>query len=264
MTEERFTSKTKHTGITTSFWVVVMLLLFSVSCSKDKTDKVAVAFDPESTYTMRTTDISSLVSDSGVIRYRIESPEWLMYEKAAEPYWHFPQGLYGERFDSLFVPEASFKSDTAYYWPNKKLFRGVGNVEITNFKGDFVEAEEMYWDENQQLIYSDTNVRMTTSDGRVLRGVGYRASQSLTDGVILRPTADLPVSDTASDSTKQKTSQPQVETPRPRSPQPLQRLRSVPRQEEPINELPDEPILEKTPDKLLLETESQKQLEITL
>ena len=43
-------------GITTTFVVVVMLLLFSASCSKEHKEVVDVEFDPDKTYTMKATE----------------------------------------------------------------------------------------------------------------------------------------------------------------------------------------------------------------
>ena len=107
MTETRFLCKTNKYGITTTFAVVVMLLLFMASCGKENKEVVEVTFDPENTYTLRTTDVSSLISDSGITRYRMNAKEWLVFGKAKEPYSYFPQGVSVEKFDSLFNVEAS-------------------------------------------------------------------------------------------------------------------------------------------------------------
>ena len=53
-----------------------MLLLFSASCSKEHKEVVDVEFDPDKTYTMKATDVSSLISDSGITRYRLKAKEW--------------------------------------------------------------------------------------------------------------------------------------------------------------------------------------------
>ncbi len=95
MTETRFLCKTNKYGITTTFAVVVMLLM--ASCGKENKEVVEVTFDPENTYTLRTTDVSSLISDSGITRYRMNAKEWLVFGgKAKEPYSYFPQGVYVE------------------------------------------------------------------------------------------------------------------------------------------------------------------------
>ena len=91
---QRFTSKTKTIGITTRIAQVVMLLLFFISCSNDRKDIVVVEFDPETTYTLRTSDVVQLISDSGVTPCRIPAIEWHAFDKAAEPYWYFPEGFY--------------------------------------------------------------------------------------------------------------------------------------------------------------------------
>lgn len=93
MTETRFLGKTDKYGITTIFMVVVMLLLFMASCGKENKEVVEVEFDPENTYTMRTTDVVSLISDSGITRYRMNAKEWLVFGKAKEPYHYYPRGF---------------------------------------------------------------------------------------------------------------------------------------------------------------------------
>ena len=103
-------------------WVVVMFFLFSVvSCKKEAKETVALVFNPDSTYTMKATDVSSLISDSGITQYRMTAKEWLMFDKAAEPYWYFPKKIYVEKFDTLFNTEASIEADTAYYYSKKSL-----------------------------------------------------------------------------------------------------------------------------------------------
>lgn len=105
MTETRFLCKTNKYGITTTFAVVVMLLLFMASCGKENKEVVEVTFDPENTYTLRTTDVSSLISDSGITRYRMNAKEWFGVRKSQGALQLFSQGVYVEKFDSLFNVE---------------------------------------------------------------------------------------------------------------------------------------------------------------
>ena len=39
-------------------------------------------------------DVTTLISDSGVTRYRIKAKRWLVFDKADTPYWEFPEGIY--------------------------------------------------------------------------------------------------------------------------------------------------------------------------
>ena len=51
---------------------------------------------------MRTLGVTSWVSDSGMIRYKIVTEEWLVYSKRNPPFWAFEKGVYLEKFDTLF------------------------------------------------------------------------------------------------------------------------------------------------------------------
>ncbi|MDR1981366.1 MAG: LPS export ABC transporter periplasmic protein LptC [Tannerellaceae bacterium] len=202
MFNERFIRKTNKQGITTIPVMVVMLLLFSVSCSKEKKETVEVLFDPEQTYTMRTTDVLSLVSDSGITRYRINTKEWLTYGKAAEPYHFFPQGIYIEKFDTLFHIEASIKADTAYWYEKKGLLKGAGNVQIENLEGEFFETSLLYWDQKTEKIYTDRYIHIITKQKKEIEGIGFESNQNMTKYDIFDTSGTFTVEDTApADST---------------------------------------------------------------
>ena len=159
-------------GITTTFVVVVMLLLFSASCSKEHKEVVDVEFDPDKTYTMKATDVSSLISDSGITRYRLKAKEWQIYGKAAEPHWYFPEGIYVEKFDTLFQTEASIKADTAYYYDKKGLWELIGNVEVESLQGEHFETSQLFWDQKQEKVYSDKFMRIEQED-KIITGIGF-------------------------------------------------------------------------------------------
>ena len=64
---------------------------------------------------LNTATVSTLISDSGVIRYRIETEEWLIFDKTEPSYQEFPKGIYLEQFDPELNVQASLKADYAHY-----------------------------------------------------------------------------------------------------------------------------------------------------
>lgn len=211
MVGSRFLSKTnKDKGITTIPVIVVMLLLFSASCSKENKEVVDVEFDPNQTYTMKTTEVASLISDSGITRYSVKAKEWLMFDKAVEPYWYFPEGLYIEKFDTTFHTEASVQADTAYYYNKKGLWKLIGNVAIENLEGEHFQTSLLYWDEKQGKVYSDKYIRIEQVD-KVITGVGFESNQDMTKYKIFNSTGIFPVKEAPADSIR--TNQPLQETP---------------------------------------------------
>ena len=205
MTETRFLCKTGKYGITTTFAVVVMLLLFMASCDSSEKEVVVVEFAPETTYTMKTTDLTSLISDSGITRYRMNAKEWLMFGKAKEPYSYFPEGVYVEKFDSLFNVEASVKADTAYYWDKKGLYKLIGNVEILSLEGKKLETSVLFIDQNEDKIHTDCYFELQEGE-KIITGIGFESNQTMTKYKIFNSQGTFPVSDTAPDSSRVNTS----------------------------------------------------------
>lgn len=207
MINRRFHCKTIHTSITIILGVIVMLLLVLPSCGKEKKDIVEVAFDPETTYTLKSTDVSSLISDSGITRYRIEAKEWYVFDKAIEPFQYFPEGIYIEKFDSIFQTEASIKADTAYNYNKKGLWKAIGNVVVESLEGERFETSLLYWDQKEEKVYSDQYIRIEQAD-KIITGIGFESNQNMTQYKIFNSQGIFPVSDTPQDSTRASAAAP--------------------------------------------------------
>ena len=172
-----------------------MLLLFTVACSKEVKEVVDATYDPEKSYTMKATQVNTLISDSGITRYRIEAAEWIVFGKAKEPYWYFPEGIYVEKFDTLFHSEASIKADTAYYFDKKGLWHLIGNVEVESLQGEQFDASELFWDQKKEKVYSDKYIRIQQKE-QIITGVGFESNQNMTRYKIFNSQGEFPVEDT--------------------------------------------------------------------
>ncbi len=190
----------KKQSITASIPLVVMLLSFMAACRKEVKEVVPITFDPEKSYTMRSTDITTLISDSGLTRYRLKAKEWLIYEKAKEPYWFFPNGIYVEKFDTLFQTEASIKADTAYNYEKKGLWKLVGNVKIESLEGKRFETSELFWDRQERRVYSDRFIRITENEDKVITGIGFNSTDDMSSYQIFNSTAEIPVEESDTDT----------------------------------------------------------------
>ena len=172
-----------------------MLLLFTVACSKEVKEVVDATYDSEKSYTMKATQVNTLISDSGITRYRIEAAEWIVFGKAKEPYWYFPEGIYVEKFDTLFHSEASIKADTAYYFDKKGLWHLIGNVEVESLQGEQFDTSELFWDQKKEKVYSDKYIRIQQKE-QIITGVGFESNQNMTRYKIFNSQGEFPVEDT--------------------------------------------------------------------
>ena len=74
-------------SITIACGAVVMLLLFS-ACSGRHKDMGDAITERDSLPVMDTKEVMTLISDSGVTRYRINTEEWLVFDRKIRPIGH--------------------------------------------------------------------------------------------------------------------------------------------------------------------------------
>lgn len=165
---------------------MAMLSVLLQSCSGSQKKLGEAISERDSLPVMDTRGVTTLVSDSGVTRYRVNTEEWLIFDKKNPSYWAFEQGVYLEKFDSIFQVEASIEADTAYYYDKQKLWKLMGNVFIQNLKGEKFNTELLYWDQNRKKVYSDKFIRIEQPD-RVITGRGFESNQEMTVYTIRKP-----------------------------------------------------------------------------
>ena len=182
-------------NITAAIYAAVMFVIFP-SCSNKEKGLVEAITERDSLPSMKSLGVTTLISDSGITRYKIITEEWSIFDKKDPPYWAFEKGVYLEKFDSLLHIDASIKADTAYYYEKKKLWELKGNVHIQSQRGDKFDTELLFSDENDKKVYSDKFIRIEQED-KTITGYGFESNQELTDYVIHNTTGVFTVENQA-------------------------------------------------------------------
>jgi len=178
-------------SITTMF--IVVMLFLSFACNRPtKPEIVQIESDPSLIPTLHATDITTVISDSGITRYRISAPQWDIYDKVPDPYWEFPYGIHLERFDMNLQVDANIHSKYARFFVNKKLWELKNDVKATNLKGELFETEQLFWDQNSQKIYSDSLIKVTQTT-QIINAIGFESDQSMNYYVFRNVTGIFPV-----------------------------------------------------------------------
>ena len=162
----------------------IVVLFFLFSCSDDKKNVKASIEEPGSIAYLSTYGVTTLISDSGRISYKIEAEEWHIYEKRRPKHWAFEKGAYLEKYDDSLNIEATIKSDTAYFFSDMKLWKLIGNVDIKNQKNERFFTDLLFWNQETGEIYSDKFIKIEQED-QVTTGIGFRSNQELTNWQIL-------------------------------------------------------------------------------
>ena len=152
--------------------VVMTLAMFFFACKKSEVPQEEQTLPREQTPVLITDSVSTLISDSGVTRYRIEAPQWLVYDKTEPPYQEFPEGIYLEQFDIDLTLR--------------------GNVHALNRKGEQFDTPLLMWDQTSHRIYSDTTIHITREKS-IIEGVGFDSNEEMSKYTILHPTGVFPI-----------------------------------------------------------------------
>ena len=183
----------KSLNITAAFLAAVMFVLFPACSGKNKNLAEAIS-ENDTLPSMKTLGVTTLISDSGITRYKVVAEEWLIYDKKNPPYWAFEKGVYLEKFDSLLRIDASIKADTAYYHEKKKVWELKGNVQILSQRGDKFQTDLLFWDEKKEKVYSDKFIQIEQED-KIIKGYGFESNQQLTEYEIKNTTGVFTVED---------------------------------------------------------------------
>ena len=172
--------------------VVTIVATILVACSEEHKDYIDGNIDYEVTPTMKTINVSTLISDSGIIRYHISSPLWLMFDEAKRPVWTFPKGLSLERYDDYFNKNATITADSASYAKQEGLWELDGNVKVTNTLGEKFITDQLFWNEKSHRVYSDAFIHIERAD-RIIEGYGFTANDRMTQYEIRNVSGIFPV-----------------------------------------------------------------------
>jgi len=158
---------------------VLIGLLGLLSCSEAQEHTAAAIRDQDSVSVMTSYGVNTLISDSGVIKYRIVTERWDVNTVRQPSRWEFMKGVFFEQFDQQFHVEGYIQADTAWYYDQKKLWHLRGRVRIRNTSGLVYSSEELYWDGLRHEFYSYSFSRVVTPE-RTLQGTYFRSDERMT------------------------------------------------------------------------------------
>ena len=164
-------------------FIKVYFLFFScflvVSCKEAVEHTAGAIRERDSVAVMTTLGVNTLISDSGITKYRIVTERWEVNQNKKPSRWVFDKGLFLEQFDEKFHVQAYIQCDTAYYYDQIRLWELRSRVRILTKNGLWFSSNQLYWDENKHELYSYTFSRLVTPE-RTLQGSYFRSDERMT------------------------------------------------------------------------------------
>ena len=158
--------------------LAIGICLLTVACEHPREHTAPAIHERDSVSMMTTYGVNTLISDSGVIKYRIVTERWDVNTIKQPTRWTFERGIFLEQFDEKFHIEGYIYADTAWYFDQIKLWELRGRVRIRNVNGLVFRSEELFWDGLKHEFYSHKYSRVVTPE-RELEGTYFRSDEHM-------------------------------------------------------------------------------------
>lgn len=170
--------------------ITVGAMLFSCENDIDVVNSLKIAdYEPvESSY-----DINMIMTDSGHVRIRMQSPEVNHYIRETE-FVEMPKGIHVEFLDSSGKISSMLTAEYAISYEQSGIIEAKHNVVAMNTAGEKLYTEHLIWDQKKHIIFTEKEVKIETFD-KILFGDGLNADEGFNNWEILNPRGEIIVKD---------------------------------------------------------------------
>lgn len=162
------------------FIVIGTFLSLVLAACQNQVEHTAPAIYAKDSVAMMTSyGVNTLISDSGVIKYRIVTERWEVNTNRNPSRWIFDKGILLEQFDEKFHINSYIQCDTAYYFDQQRVWKLYGRVRILTKDGLRFTSEQLTWDENKHELSSNVFSKLVTPE-RTLQGSHFWSDEKMT------------------------------------------------------------------------------------
>ncbi len=176
----------------------VILLLSTIllgGCEND-IQRINLLTDDKAIPTVQGTNIEVIYSDSAKVKVQILAPFYQQFPDAERPYMEFNKGLEVFFYDDSMKIESEIRADYTIYYMEEQLWHATGNVVAQRFdSGDALYTDELFWDEAEEKIYSDSYTRVHNEDNTLYGKKGFRSNQDLSNWQLIGSSGTINVKD---------------------------------------------------------------------
>ncbi|RYY98624.1 MAG: LPS export ABC transporter periplasmic protein LptC [Chitinophagaceae bacterium] len=171
---------------------LLFLLLLAALCSCGNSDKEVFDRSQKLAQVEVATGVTTQFSQNGRLKAILKSPRMLRHVGDSVVI-EFPTMLHVDFYDSLGKIESFLDARYARYAESRNVVLLRDSVQVINVRGDTLRTQELWWDQNARLFYTDSVVRIIQPDKRIRGGRGLEAAQDMSSYVIKYPTGVMDV-----------------------------------------------------------------------
>ena len=165
------------------YWCGALLLLaLVISACENDIERINLLTDEAETPKLKGKNIKVIYSDSAKVKVQILSPTYRQFTDIERPYMEFPDGLEVYFYDDSMEIESEIMADYTIYYSEERLWHATGNVIARRLdNGDALNTEELFWEEENEFIYSNSYTRVQNEDGTFYGKRGFESHQNLSN-----------------------------------------------------------------------------------
>lgn len=141
-------------------------------------------------------NIEAYLSQESKVKAKLTAPLMLRHE-ADTLYTEFPKSLHVDFYDDSAKIESWVDSKHGKYFENMDKVYLWDSVVVINIKGDTLKSQDLWWDKNKELFYTDKYAEYLRKDKQIYPGKGLEATQDFKRITFREPTGIVQVSDTS-------------------------------------------------------------------
>ena len=161
--------------------IFISTMMLVTGCEND-IERINMLTDDGLTAKVKGANVQVIFSDSAKVKVQILAPAFSQFINVERPYMEFPDGLEVFFYNKSLEIESELRADYTIYYTEEHLWHATGDVVLRRLdNGDALNTEELFWDEEKELIYSSSFTRVQNKDGTFYGKRGFESDQNLTN-----------------------------------------------------------------------------------
>lgn len=158
------------------YYLLFFTVLFLAAC--ENTDEEINSLNKKVSMTDRATKVEGYLSQGGKVKAKLTAPVMLRVQ-ADTVYTEFPQSLHVDFYNDSAKVESKLDSRYGKHMESINMIYLRDSVRVTTVKGDTLYCQDLWWDQNKALFYTDKPAKYNAPDKRLQGDYGLEATQDL-------------------------------------------------------------------------------------
>ncbi|MBL7730683.1 MAG: LPS export ABC transporter periplasmic protein LptC [Chitinophagaceae bacterium] len=171
-------------------FTMLLSAIFIAACEND--EKKIEEWTKDVVMKEEASKVEAYLSQDGKMRARLTAP--LMYRFSKDTLiTEFPNTLHVDFYNDSLQKESKLDCRYGKYFESLNKVYLRDSVVVINTKGDTLKCQDLWWDQNTKLFYSDKYAEYRTNDKKIYPGKGLEATQDFSRVTFKEVTGKLKV-----------------------------------------------------------------------